>query len=126
MRWVYSSGSEKPQRVPVHKTVKSTGAKNFFSSLFTSLSATPPQRPNIALPEVVNPSIIDKSSVSLSIFSADVAVRLDRKLSVELHRSTKKNPPNTLKYELIYVSALLSFAFSRPRFHLALDRKRRI
>jgi alpha-D-ribose 1-methylphosphonate 5-triphosphate synthase subunit PhnH len=91
----------------VLRTVKSTGAKNFFSSLFTSFSATPPQRSDLQLPEeVTNPLSIDETSVSLSIFSADVAVRLDRKLSVELHRSTKKNPPNKLKYELIYVSAL--------------------
>jgi Protein of unknown function (DUF3684) len=74
--------------------------------------------------EVINPLSIDETSVSLSIFSADVAVRLDRKLSVELHRSTKKNPPNKLKYELIYVSAFSSLGFDRLWIHLTLDRKR--
>jgi hypothetical protein len=110
--------------------VKSTGAKSFFSSLFTSFSASSPQRSNTMLPaareEVVNPLSIDETSVSLSIFSADVVVRLDKKLSVELHRSTKKNLPNKLKYELIYVSVLSSFGFGRLWIHLSLDRKRRI
>lgn len=108
MRWVYSSGSEKPRRAPISKTLKSTGARSFFSSLFTSFSASPTQRSDAMLPapreEVINPLSIDETSVSLSIFSADVVVRLDGKLSVELHRSTKKNPPNKLKYELIYTA----------------------
>lgn len=115
MRWVYSSGSENPRRTPVSKTFKSMGAKGFFSSLFTSFSASSQRSdtiPPAAREEVVNPLSIDETNVSLSIFSADVVVRLDRKLSIELHRATKKNPPNKLKYELIYVSVLSSFCFN--------------
>ena len=43
------------------------------------------------------------SSVVLTIFAANVDVRLDKKMTAELLRSTKKNPPSRLRYELIYV-----------------------
>jgi hypothetical protein len=43
----------------------------------------------------------------LSIFSATVQVNLDKKMSAELVRSTKKNPPSKMKFELIYVRMLL-------------------
>ena len=46
---------------------------------------------------------VDRFSVVLTIFAAEVDVRLSQNLSVELQRSMKKNPPRTLKYELIYV-----------------------
>jgi Protein of unknown function (DUF3684) len=120
MQWVYFSGSEKPQRVSVSKSAQLKGAKSFFSSLFTSFSATPPQRSIAMLPETqdvaINPLCIDETSVSLSIFSADVAVRLEGKLSDELRRSTKKNPPNKLKYELIYVSFFSSLVCVQSGF----------
>jgi len=45
----------------------------------------------------------DQSSVMLTIFAANVDVELDPKLKAEIRRSTKKNPPCVLKYELIYV-----------------------
>lgn len=54
--------------------------------------------------EILDPLTVTKTSVTLAIYSADVDVRLDKKIAVELHRSTKKNPPSRLKYELIYVS----------------------
>jgi len=44
------------------------------------------------------------SNIVLTIFTANVDVRLDKKMSEELLRSTKKNPPSRLRYELIYVS----------------------
>ena len=45
-----------------------------------------------------------KSSVVLHVFSAEVDVRLDKKMITELQRSTKKNPLMHLRYDLIYVS----------------------
>ena len=45
-----------------------------------------------------------KSHVILTIFGADVEVKLDRKLAAELQRSTKKNPPQRMSLDLIYVS----------------------
>lgn len=43
--------------------------------------------------------------MTLSVFSAEVDVKLNMKMASELHRSTKKNPPSKLKYELIYVGS---------------------
>ena len=47
----------------------------------------------------------------LSIFAADIAVKLDQKMISELNRSTKKNPPTRMKYELIYVGVLCTVAY---------------
>ncbi|KAK0195282.1 hypothetical protein F5146DRAFT_1100835 [Armillaria mellea] len=83
------------------KSVKPQVHSGFFSSLFTNFVGSvppPPKEPK----KVINPRQVRVTSVALSIFSADVDVRLDKKLSAELHRSTKKNPPSKLKYELIY------------------------
>lgn len=105
MRWVYSVGSEKPLPV-TSKPAKSQGG-GFFSSLF-GLGSSTPQR--VATPQPVTPAPdvdlteINESSVRLSIFAANVDVRLDKKMTAELLRSTKKNPPSKVKFELIYVS----------------------
>ncbi|KAH6912035.1 hypothetical protein BKA70DRAFT_1266345 [Coprinopsis sp. MPI-PUGE-AT-0042] len=42
------------------------------------------------------------TSISLSVFSAIVSVRLDKKLSAEIHRCTKKSPPTQMRYDLVY------------------------
>lgn len=42
-------------------------------------------------------------SVVLTIFTVEVNVDTGEKLSAELHRSMRKNPPRTLKCELVYV-----------------------
>ena len=44
-----------------------------------------------------------KSRADLTVFSAEVDVTVDEKLSGELHRCMKKKPPSQLKYSLIYV-----------------------
>jgi Protein of unknown function (DUF3684) len=49
---------------------------------------------------------VNETSVSLAIFGADVDVKLDKKMRNELLRSTKKNPPAKLRFELIYVSLI--------------------
>jgi len=109
MHWVYSSGSEKKSRQLQPLTVKQkTGG--FFSSWFTSVSAAATPRSSTPLPPAstnsVDPLVVNETNVSISIFCADVDVHLGKKIATELHRSTKKNPPNRLKYELIYVSPL--------------------
>lgn len=48
---------------------------------------------------------INETSVVLAVFSADVDVILDERMKRELLRATKKNAPQKMKYELIYVSA---------------------
>ena len=106
MNWVYSTGTEKPKQAPVVEQIKSkTG---FFSSLFGLGGSNTPQRAPSPLPP--QPAIneaeylkVGQSSVVLTIFTAEVDVKLSQKVSAEIHRSTKKNPPRALKYELIYV-----------------------
>ncbi|KZT69065.1 hypothetical protein DAEQUDRAFT_751065 [Daedalea quercina L-15889] len=104
IRWVYLAGSEKVAPSKPAATVKPNG---FFSSLFSSLSGThTPQRSSTPAPppvvEQIDPTTITETSVMLSIFSADVLVKLDQKLRSELHRSTKKNPPTNMSLHLIY------------------------
>ena len=105
MNWVYSTGTERPKQVPVEQTKHKAG---FFSSLFGLGGGSTPQRAASPLPPqpVINEVEylkVGQSSVVLTIFTAEVEVKLSQKISTELHRSTKKNPPRALKYELIYV-----------------------
>jgi hypothetical protein len=111
MRWVYSSGTQKPQPLSGLKQLKASGQRGFFTSLLTTIAGgATPNRSLTVLPtepaEEVDPVTVNETSVALFIFSADVDVRLDKKMVTELHRSTKKNPPRQLKYELIYVSTV--------------------
>lgn len=105
MNWVYSTGTEKLKQVPIIEQTKlKTG---FFSSLFGLGGSSTPQRAPSPLPQpAINEAEylkVGQSSVVLTIFTAEVEVKLSQKISAELHRSTKKNPPRALKYELIYV-----------------------
>ena len=106
MKWVYSAGTEKPKPIPVIEQIKPKAG--FFSSLFGFGGSTPQRAPSpLPPPPVINETEylkVDQSSVVLMIFTADVEVKLSQKISTELLRSTKKNPPRALKYELIYVS----------------------
>ncbi|KAF8170185.1 hypothetical protein K438DRAFT_1909340 [Mycena galopus ATCC 62051] len=106
MRWVYSSGTEKPKPKPQILKQEKAPTSTFFS-LKSWLGSNTPQRVTTPLPaepeEVVDPLTVNETSVSLSIFSADADVRLDKKVAAELQRSTKKNPPSKVKYQLIYL-----------------------
>lgn len=111
MRWVYSAGTKKKKPLPFPmKSSKSShgGFLSTFSSFFSTSGVSSPQRsitPLPAEPEVdIDPLTVTETQVTLSVFSVDVDVKLSTKMSTELHRSTKKNPPSKLKYELIYVS----------------------
>jgi hypothetical protein len=64
-----------------------------------------PEPPAEAKTESRDPHSIYTTSLSLSIFSANVDVQLEQKLVKALHRSTLKDPPTKLKYELIYVKS---------------------
>ncbi|KAN0125288.1 Protein of unknown function (DUF3684) domain containing protein [Lactarius tabidus] len=104
-RWVYTVGSEKP-RTDTLKVV-SPQASGFFSSLFAGFGGSPSPRrsptPAPVIPkEPINLLDAPLSSVVLTIFGANVDVRLDKKMTAELLRSTKKNPPSRIRYELIY------------------------
>jgi hypothetical protein len=54
--------------------------------------------------EPINLFEATSSNIVLTIFAANVEVRLDKKMTGELLRSTLKKPPSRLRYELIYVS----------------------
>lgn len=127
MKWVYSVGTEKPKPVPVVEQAKlKTG---FFSSLFGFGGGTPQRVPSPLPPQPIIDEAeylkVDQSSVVLRIFMAEVDVKLTQKISAELHRSTKKNPPRALKYELIYVSRPFTAPIIKEVNSLS-DRKGRI
>lgn len=113
MNWVYISDSES-RKHSLRNVVKTT-TTGFFSSLSgfltgvstpqTQTSSLPASTPQVDLIETSTTSII------LSVFSAEITVRLNSKLSSEIHRSTKKNPPSSMKYELIYVGWCLRTSF---------------
>ncbi|KAL1743141.1 hypothetical protein HDZ31DRAFT_41634 [Schizophyllum fasciatum] len=107
MRWVYTSGTEKPP--PRASVVKvEDKPQGFFKSLFSFAAATtapqftpqPPPPP----PVKKDPRKVEETSVNLSIFSMDMDVSLDKKMTAELYRSMQKNPPKAVKYSLIYTA----------------------
>lgn len=105
------SGSERKSTTVASKPTAAAGSGGFFSSLFASLSGTStPQRPVTPLQPVstndADSTEIIESSVTLSVFTAEVLVKIDQKLRGELNRATKKNPPTSMRLELIYVSLL--------------------
>ncbi|KAI9569179.1 hypothetical protein HD554DRAFT_2093722, partial [Boletus coccyginus] len=103
MHAVYAVGTEKRPLLEVLESRKPK--RGFFSSLvsaFTSPStlqlealALPPQPPK-------DPAELHEVNVALTMFTAEVDVKVDKKFSAELLRSTKKNPPARLTYDLIY------------------------
>jgi len=118
MNWVYISDSES-RKHPLRNVVKTT-TTGLFSSLSgfltgystpqTHTSSLPTSTPQVDLTETSTTSIV------LSVFSAEITVRLNSKLSSEIHRSTQKNPPSSMKYELIYVGWRLRTLFFTSNF----------
>lgn len=106
LRWVYDAGTEKLPP-PSDKAAKPAPATSFFSSLFSSFAAAAPSpAPAPAVPPEPEKDPLEEivSSVQLSVYAAQVSVRLDKRMSNELERATKKKPPATSTYQLIYVS----------------------
>ncbi|KAG8964408.1 hypothetical protein FRC03_001809 [Tulasnella sp. 419] len=100
MRCVYQTGTEK-EGVPA-KSSRSSGG--FFSSLLGSLSTHTLSRTPEPQPPTQEPQPLEalESSVLLKVYSAQVDVKLDKKMSTELERATKKKPPTTCSLSLIY------------------------
>ena len=111
LHWVYISGTEKrPPPPPVVKPAPKSGGGFLSLFGFGSRASTPAPPPPPPEPEkTIDPLTINKTSVTLSIFSAAIDVKLDAKTSSELQRSTKKRPPAKMKYDLIYVNGCDSF-----------------
>lgn len=59
---------------------------------------------------------IHETKMDLTVFTAEVDITANKKLSEELKRCTKKYPPSRIKYSLIYVSVSHS-SYSRSRAH---------
>lgn len=97
MHAVHAVGMEKHPLLEVSRPRKSN------NRFVASHSALPP-RP---------PTKLDKTNVTLTVFTAEVDVNVDKKLYAELLRSTKKKPPVRLKYHLIYVGACRCLDFLR-------------
>jgi len=117
MKWVYTSGTEKKPPPLAPKPVKASGlGGGFFSNLFSRAAATvstpPPVTPATpTLEDIRDPLTINETGVALKIYSTSISVRLDKKVSSEIQRATKKNPPTRMKYELIYVRVHLLLSF---------------
>ncbi|KAH7337817.1 hypothetical protein B0J17DRAFT_664321 [Rhizoctonia solani] len=103
LRWVYNTGTDK-KPIPSDKAAKPAPATSFFSSLFSSFTSAPSPAPTPArLPDPEkDPLEALESTVQLSIYAAEVSVRLDNRMNTELERATKKKPPSTSTYQLIY------------------------
>ena len=108
MRWVYAEGTEKKKHLLAVKWPGKPSHGGILSTFFGTSGASTPQRVVTSLPAEpvveIDPLTVTETQATLSIYSADVNVRLSPKMSTELRRSTKKNPPNKLKFEFIYVS----------------------
>ena len=104
VRWLYTAGSEKllaTSRADASKPVANQSS-GVFSSLFATFGAS--STPSVAPNEPINLFEATSSNIVLTIFAANVEVRLDDKMTGELLRSTLKKPPGRLRYEMIYVS----------------------
>jgi Protein of unknown function (DUF3684) len=108
---VYEVGSEKPSVTSKTDIIKPSShkASGFFSTLSDGFEASPtPQGIPTQAPVVRKESIhlleAYSSNIALTMFAANVDVRVDKKMAGELLRATKKNPPSRLRYELVYVS----------------------
>ena len=94
---MYVTGTKK---LPSQRVFDSCNEGDFFSS------RQPAPQPGIpAWKQPRDPTLLYRTAVDLTVFTAAVKVELDKKLSAELLRSTKKEPPSRLTYDLVYVSA---------------------
>ncbi|KAH7882874.1 hypothetical protein F5I97DRAFT_1930497 [Phlebopus sp. FC_14] len=102
MHAVYVVGTERHPVIAGVEPRKPRGG--FFSSIVSAFTNHPSQAESPPLPPhpPKDPTELHEMSVTLTIFTAEVEVKVDRKLAAELVRSTKKNPPTQLKYNLIY------------------------
>lgn len=103
---VYITKTQEPKQVlAVEQTEHKTG---FFYDPFglggstIPQQAAPPPSPQPVINEAGSTEI-GQHSVALTIFTAEVDVKLSQKMFVGLRRSIKKNPPRKLEYDLLYV-----------------------
>jgi hypothetical protein len=117
---VFLLASERPvpkPAAPVATKPSGSSGGGLFSGLWSALSSRattplPPSLPARPEPEVKKVDLLGrtKRGVTLTIFGAEVECKVDKGLTVELVRATKKNPPAKVRYELIYVSPAIELA----------------
>ena len=125
VRWVYNVGSEKPSATSKTDTLET--ANGFFSPQSDGSEASMPEVPSsIVSKDSESANLLDahSSNIALTIFTANVEVRVDKKMTEELIRSTKKNPPSRLRYQLIYVSPTVVNHRSELDSYICSDRER--
>ncbi len=133
VRWVYNVGSEKPSGTSKNDSLETASHQinGFFSPQSDGFEASLSPQGTATPASVVPKGSTDlleaySSNVILTIFTANVDVRLDKKMTEELLRSTKKNPPSRLRCELIYVSSAVVKRFSQIGSYICSDGERRI
>lgn len=127
VRWVYDVGSEKPSATSRTDTFETAThqTSGFFSPQPDGFDASTPEVSQSMIPkESANLLEAHSSNIALTIFTANVDVRVDKKMTEELLRSTKKNPPSRLRYELIYVSPTVVKRRSEIGSYICSDRER--
>ena len=129
VRWVYNVGSEKkkPSATPRADTLETAThqTNGFFSPQPDGFEASTPEATLSTVPkESTNLLEAHSSNIVLTTFTANVDVRVDKKMTEELLRSTKKNPPSRLRYELIYVSSMVVKRRSAIGSYICSDRER--
>jgi hypothetical protein len=127
VRWVYDVGSEKPSATSRTDALETAThqTNGFFSPQPDESEASSPEvSPSMVPEESTNLLEAHSSNIVLTIFTANVDVRVDKKMTEELLRSTKKNPPSRLRYELIYVSPTVVKRRSEIGSYVRSDRER--
>jgi hypothetical protein len=108
LNWVYTVPTEKPAPVLARDIKPAARAGGLLGSFWSALTAAPaapapaPAPVQAKAPEK-DPLASTSARVTLSVWAADVSVRVDAKLGQELLRATKKRPPGATRVELIYV-----------------------
>ena len=106
VRWVYTAGIEKPFATSETDTLR-TGSHHFLPLFDDIESSSTPQGAPAVPKESIHLLEARSSIIVLTIFAANVDVRLDEKMTVEPLRAAKKTSPSRLRYELIYVGFTL-------------------
>ena len=72
-------------------------------SFSSSRSPSQPGTPSLP-PQVGGPRL--RTTIDLTVYTAEVKVELDEELSGKIFRSIKKQPPSRLQYSMVFVSTL--------------------
>ncbi|KAF8549066.1 hypothetical protein OG21DRAFT_1500623 [Imleria badia] len=92
---VYATGTQ----ISTSQTVSESCNREGFAS---SSQPLPQLRTPTSTQQHGDPKLLHRTTVDLTVFTAEVKVELNNKISTELLRCTKKQAPSRLTYNLIY------------------------